>query len=113
MTAKVLLPCLRQYSAHHLQVMTLTGVTLNLLPLNDETASEILRLYLTQMKFEASRPNLAVCQKLNAGSFAALTAEETVAVLHFLGDLHFSHPEVIEFVEAAQDKVQQFRKERV
>ena len=99
--------------AQSAKVATPTGVQLCLLPLNDETASEVLRIYLGAMKFAEQHPDSRAVAKLLTSDFAALAPREIVQVLAFLGEMHFSHEEVIDSVEAAQDRIHQRRKEQV
>lgn len=77
------------------------------LPLNGETASEMCRLYLKQMKY----PNTEVIEALETRHFAELGPQAVVEVLAFLRDQHFHSHHICERVEFAQARMAEIQKE--
>lgn len=86
------------YGASSTDVECELGVSLSTLPVNGNTASAVLKLYLEQITWS---PCDHVTQKLATRDFCHLAPEEALQVLAFLCSQHFDNPHVLDALEAA------------
>ncbi|EGD73345.1 hypothetical protein PTSG_05057 [Salpingoeca rosetta] len=89
------------------------GIDVADLPLNKETASEVLRRYLLAMPSEYIpwQPD-GITQILADGDFAMLSPNQKIKVLAFLCDQHMDNDHVVEVLEDAQEKITAQKRKR-